>query len=254
MTSSPAQWPGVKFFLSILTASNKDGSHHLKLLLCEAAVAVYLSMLVSACSRLACNTLYRFVINNLSEDMWNAAFGGGTKIVVPAPANLAVQSGGHSFSYGISASSLGIATSSPKKTPPSSTQGEKKVDPTRMRWNYKLLGKKANEVSEDGQKLFRHELYVPPERSLCDHILRKVGLKIKYILVLTPPPEGGVDGWIVLQGDGNFEMKMFHEIHQICKIKVDIKQVVQWGVIHIDHIYEIKSKHQKGCTVGCNSN
>ena len=50
VTSSPAKWPGVKFFLSILSANKKDERNVLNLLLCEAAVAVYLSFFVSACS------------------------------------------------------------------------------------------------------------------------------------------------------------------------------------------------------------
>ena len=54
----------------------------LNLLLCEAAVAVYLSMFVSACSRLSCNNLYRFLHNNLTEEMWNNVFGGGTKVIM----------------------------------------------------------------------------------------------------------------------------------------------------------------------------
>ena len=56
-----------------------------------------------------------------------------------------------------------------------SPPNEKKVDPNRMKWNYKLLGKKAQtDTPEDGQKLFRHELYVRPERSLCEYLLTKV--------------------------------------------------------------------------------
>lgn len=107
--------------------------------------------------------------------MWNSAFGGGTRIVVPAPTNLSMNSTNHSSSYGVSPSFLDGSSMLPKKTSPNSPQNERKhLDSTRMKWNYKLLGKKANEVSDDGQKLFRHELYVPPEKSLCDYILQKV--------------------------------------------------------------------------------
>jgi len=81
VTSSPPKWPGVKFLLSILSANKKEERMVLNLLLCETAVAVYLSMFVSACSRLSCNHLYRFVQNNLTEEMWNNVFGGGTKVI-----------------------------------------------------------------------------------------------------------------------------------------------------------------------------
>ncbi|XP_057307228.1 dmX-like protein 1 [Hydractinia symbiolongicarpus] len=151
-TSSPSQWPGVKFFLSILTASNKDGSHNIKLLLCEAAVGVYLGLLVSSCSRLACNNLYRLVQNNLTEDMWSLVFGGGTKIVVPAPDSV---------------------DKAPQKE--LSPKADRKHDTARMKWNYKLLGKKAPSVqhADESRKLMRHEVFIQPRMSLSDYFLRK---------------------------------------------------------------------------------
>eukprot|EP00111_Clytia_hemisphaerica_P015793 TCONS_00046632-protein len=162
VTSSPSKWPGVKFFLSILSANKKDERNVLNLLLCEAAVAVYLSFFVSACSRLSCNNLYRFVNNNLNEEMWNHVFGGGTKVVIPAPEAL-------------------NARSSPILEKRNSAK-----DTARMKWNYKLLGKQSSGIQQsrvaerdqvtnnnDDQKLVRHELYIPPKLSLCDYFLKK---------------------------------------------------------------------------------
>ena len=153
----------------------------MNLLLCESAVAVYLSFFVSACSRLSCNNLYRFVNNNLTEDMWNNVFGGGTRVVIPAPDGL----------------------SNNKKTPsplPAQKRPTPPKDMARMRWNYKLLGKQPSfqgqqgqqspnttsdennaQVSYNGdasqQKLVRHELYIPPKLSLCDYFLKKVKIR-----------------------------------------------------------------------------
>ena len=161
VTSSPTKWPGVKFFLSILSANKREERNSLNLLLCEAAVAVYLSMFVSACSRLSCSNLYRFVMNDLNENMWNDVFGGGSKVVIPAPENL--------------------VRSSPLLEKKSSMK-----DTARMRWNYKLLGKQPapqppntsdnGSQHNDNQKLVRHELYIPPKISLCDYFLKKVNL------------------------------------------------------------------------------
>lgn len=164
VTSSPTQWPGVKFFLSILSVNKKDDRNVLNLLLCEAAVAVYLSIFVSACSRLSCNNLYRYVLNGLTEDMWNNVFGGGTRIVIPAPESVQAKH--------------------------SSPIGQRK-DASRSKYVYKMLGKKAQENTpdptaqvsyNDNQKLIRHELFIPPNLSLCDYFLKKV--IISHILYL----------------------------------------------------------------------
>ena len=173
VTSTPAKWPGVKFFLSILSANKKEERHALNLLLCESAVAVYLSFFVSACSRLSCNNLYRFVNNSLTEEMWNNVFGGGTRVVIPAPDGLTKKS----------------QSPLPAQQRPSPLK-----DTARMRWNYKLLGKQPSfqgqqqsdenaQVSyNNAQKLVRHEMYIPPKLSLCDYFLKKVNMYFNFFL------------------------------------------------------------------------
>ena len=153
-TSSPSQWPGVKFLVTLLTSSSRDRSQQIRLLLCEIAVAIYLSMLVSASSRLSCQNLYRLLKNSVSEKMWNEVFGGGTKVVIHAPEEL-------------------------EKTPTAiqSPSSELKRDTTRMKWNYKLLGKSsvsATTIGEEDKGLVRHELFILPKSTLCDYFLRKV--------------------------------------------------------------------------------
>ena len=123
--------------------------------------------------RLSCNNLYRFVNNNLNEEMWNHVFGGGTKVVIPAPETLTTRS-------------------SPIPEKRSSTK-----DTARMKWNYKLLGKQSSGIQQsriperdqvtnnnDDQKLVRHELYIPPKLSLCDYFLKKV-TRVFMVCLLT---------------------------------------------------------------------
>lgn len=169
-TSAPNNWPGVKFFMSVLTANSKDSSQNIRLLLCEAAVAVYLSNFVSACSRLSCNNLYRFVLNGLSNEMWAAVFGGATKIVVPAPDGLSTSIGSRN-----------------SEEPDKETKFIK-TDRNRLKWNYKLMGNTklmANTAalavgvqSEDNKKLVRHEVFISPQMSLCDYFLKKVSFRV----------------------------------------------------------------------------
>ena len=169
-TSAPNKWPGVKFFMSILTANSKDSSQNIRLLLCEAAVAVYLSNFVSACSRLSCNNLYRFVLNGLSNVMWGAVFGGATKIVVPAPDGLSTSTG------------------SRNSEDPDKEAKFIKTDRNRLRWNYKLIGNTATLAaavqSDDNKKLVRHEVFISPQMSLCDYFLKKVSFRTISVQLL----------------------------------------------------------------------
>ncbi|KAG8145031.1 hypothetical protein E2320_013422 [Naja naja] len=69
--SLPAQWP----------AQDED-QPKLNILLCEAVVAVYLSLLIHALAINASNELFRLAAHPLNNRMWAAIFGGGVKLVV----------------------------------------------------------------------------------------------------------------------------------------------------------------------------
>lgn len=77
--SSPSKWPGVRLLLSLLATENKDNSTKLRILLGEACVAVYLSLLALAWSNSQPNQLYRLVVNSLNAGMWGMVFGGGLR-------------------------------------------------------------------------------------------------------------------------------------------------------------------------------
>lgn len=65
--------------LSLLATENKDNSTKLRILLGEACVAVYLSLLALAWSNSQPNQLYRLVVNSLKAGMWGMVFGGGLR-------------------------------------------------------------------------------------------------------------------------------------------------------------------------------
>ena len=77
----PSRWPGVRLLLSILASEDRDNSTRLRVLLAEACVAVFLSLLALAWSNNQPNQLYRLVCNSLKGDMWGLVFGGGVKVV-----------------------------------------------------------------------------------------------------------------------------------------------------------------------------
>ena len=68
--------------LSLLATENRDNSTKLRILLSEACVAVYLSLLALAWSNSQPNQLYRLVVNSLHSGMWGKVFGGGVRSAV----------------------------------------------------------------------------------------------------------------------------------------------------------------------------
>ena len=68
--------------LSLLGTENKDNSTKLRILLGEACVAVYLSLLALAWSNSESKQLYRLVVNSLKAGMWGMVFGGGLRSAV----------------------------------------------------------------------------------------------------------------------------------------------------------------------------
>ena len=158
-TSLPSRWPGVQMLSSIIAARNKDGPKSLRILLCQAAVAVYVALLVTSTSQFLPNQLYRLVMNQLSADIWGLVFGGGTKLVL-----LDEASSMETKSLAGDASLLG------------KDDGKKRVDTTRMKWNFRLLGMKAKVPTSESStgKFVQQELFIPPQMTLYDYFLKKV--------------------------------------------------------------------------------
>ncbi|XP_039214792.1 dmX-like protein 2 isoform X4 [Crotalus tigris] len=80
--SLPAQWPGVSSLINLLSSAQDEDQPKLNILLCEAVVAVYLSLLIHALATNASNELFRLAAHPLNNRMWAAVFGGGVKLVV----------------------------------------------------------------------------------------------------------------------------------------------------------------------------
>nr|XP_025046516.1 dmX-like protein 2 isoform X1 [Pelodiscus sinensis] len=80
--STPAQWPGVSSLINLLSSAQDEDQPKLNVLLCEAVIAVYLSLLIHALATNSCNELFRLAAHPLNSRMWAAVFGGGVKLVV----------------------------------------------------------------------------------------------------------------------------------------------------------------------------
>ncbi|XP_076587874.1 dmX-like protein 2 isoform X6 [Chaetodon auriga] len=80
--SAPAQWPGVSSLISLLTSAREEDQPRLNVLLCEAVVAVYLSLLIHGLGTHSSNELFRLAAHPLNNRVWASVFGGGAKVII----------------------------------------------------------------------------------------------------------------------------------------------------------------------------
>lgn len=73
---------GVSSLINLLSSAQDEDQPKLNILLCEAVVAVYLSLLIHALATNSCNELFRLAAHPLNGRMWAAVFGGGVKLLV----------------------------------------------------------------------------------------------------------------------------------------------------------------------------
>lgn len=73
---------GVSSLISLLASAREEDQPRLNVLLCEAVVAVYLSLLIHGLGTHSGNELFRLAAHPLNNRMWAAVFGGGAKAVI----------------------------------------------------------------------------------------------------------------------------------------------------------------------------
>ncbi|KAK7475121.1 hypothetical protein BaRGS_00033613 [Batillaria attramentaria] len=88
INTSPAKWPGVTSLHVLLLREKDEDSPKLQVLLCEALLAVYVSLLVTGMATFDPQILYRLLANKLDQQTWGALFGGGVKTVLKTEKNI----------------------------------------------------------------------------------------------------------------------------------------------------------------------
>uniref|UniRef100_A0A8C3VF98 Dmx like 2 n=1 Tax=Catharus ustulatus TaxID=91951 RepID=A0A8C3VF98_CATUS len=137
--SSPAQWPGVSSLINLLSSAQDEDQPKLNILLCEAVVAVYLSLLIHALATNSCNELFRLAAHPLNSRMWAAVFGGGA--------------GFNSKSVEISTKNSGVSLKDSNVPPPVPAERpsykEKFIPPELSMWDY-FMAKPFLPLSDSG--------------------------------------------------------------------------------------------------------
>ncbi|XP_042889042.1 dmX-like protein 2 isoform X6 [Penaeus japonicus] len=171
----PAKWPGVTSLLALIARERDEDTPKLNVLLCEAFVAVYLSLLIYGISASDAYVLYRLVAQPLTEKDWATMFGGGVKKllkvitnVLPSQASLEREGG------------AGAAVSGERILSTISS-----LQKTRIKFNMKLLGQLGFQdprgaTSDGDSKPAYREQFLPPELSIVSNLMKKPPLPNEY--------------------------------------------------------------------------
>ncbi|MBN3287732.1 DMXL2 protein, partial [Polyodon spathula] len=152
-SSLPAQWPGVTSLINLVKSAQDEDQPKLNVLLCEAVVAVYLSLLIHGLATHSSNELFRLAAHPLNNRMWAAVFGGGAKLIVK-----------------------------PKRSPeiaPAPPARTEEIDKHRRRFNMRMLvpGRPVKETvvppPVPAERPTYKEKFVPPELSMWDYFVAK---------------------------------------------------------------------------------
>ncbi|XP_065333652.1 dmX-like protein 2 isoform X2 [Cloeon dipterum] len=168
VTTLPSKWPGVTNLRALLAREKDEDTPKLNVLLCEAFIATYMSLVVYAMSTCDCNILFRLVGQKFSNATWASLYGGGVKKLLRVASTLP----GPQTSQG----------SVDKEVPPSTdTAGAMwnavtSLTKQRVRLNMKLLGQFGSQSGTQPMKEDRptyREQFVPPEMSMVSYFLIK---------------------------------------------------------------------------------
>nr|XP_046248406.1 dmX-like protein 2 isoform X7 [Scatophagus argus] len=173
--SAPAQWPGVSSLISLLTSAREEDQPRLSALLCEAVVAVYLSLLIHGLGTHSSNELFRLAAHPLNNRMWAAVFGGGAKVIIKPK-----------------------RPEAPPVAPPQPPAED--VDRYRRRFNMRMLvpGRPVKETPATPppvptERPAYREKFIPPELSMWDYFVAKPFLPFSDSNALCDSDESGAE-------------------------------------------------------------
>uniref|UniRef100_A0A8C3VEN7 Dmx like 2 n=1 Tax=Catharus ustulatus TaxID=91951 RepID=A0A8C3VEN7_CATUS len=170
--SSPAQWPGVSSLINLLSSAQDEDQPKLNILLCEAVVAVYLSLLIHALATNSCNELFRLAAHPLNSRMWAAVFGGGVKLLVK-PRRQSENIPGTLLSKGLTHA---VFFNYLNLAPPLPSE---EMDKHRRRFNMRMLvpGRPVKDSNVPppvpAERPSYKEKFIPPELSMWDYFMAK---------------------------------------------------------------------------------
>ncbi|KAM4592854.1 dmX-like protein 2 isoform 6-T6 [Odontesthes bonariensis] len=200
--SAPAQWPGVSSLISLLTSAREEDQPRLNVLLCEAVVAVYLSLLIHGLGTHNSNELFRLAAHPLNNRMWAAVFGGGAKVIIrPKRPELPPATAGPRKECSEAKAEQPSQTKSESETNPAAPpQAPAEDDRYRRRFNMRMLvpGRPVKETPATpppvpAERPAYREKFIPPELSMWDYFVAKPFLPLSDSNALCDSDESGAE-------------------------------------------------------------
>lgn len=182
VSTSPSKWPGVTNLRALLARERDEDTPRLNVLLCEAFMATFMSLLIYALSTCDCHVLYRLAGQKFSNGSWANLYGGGIKKLLRKatsqshliqPQTSLVESQADSVDNPVNDSSVWNTVTSLTKQ--------------RVRLNMKLLGHFSGPTGAPNMKEDKptyREQFVSPDMSMVSYFLIKPTLLSKLHLVV----------------------------------------------------------------------
>lgn len=174
VSTSPSKWPGVTNLRALLAREKDEDTPRLNVLLCEAFVASFMSLLVYALTTCDCHILYRLAGQKFTDSTWALLYGGGVKKLL-RKATSHVQAAQQIVQQQLQQQESAEAESGETGMWNTVTS----ITKHRVKLNMKLLGQFASQPSSSNMKEDKptyREQFVPPELSMVSYFLIKPSL------------------------------------------------------------------------------
>lgn len=178
VSTLPSKWPGVTNLRALLAREKDEDTPRLNVLLCEAFMATFMSLLVYGLSTCDCHILFRLAGQKFTNQSWGNLYGGGVKKLL----RKATTRSTHATIQEIQQSSQETIIENGENGGATTSDGSvwgavTSITKQRVKLNMKLLGHFGGSqgyspnMKED--KPTYREQFVPPEMSMVSYFMFK---------------------------------------------------------------------------------
>lgn len=179
VSTSPSKWPGVTNLRALLAREKDEDTPRLNVLLCEAFMATFMSLLVYAFSTCDCHILYRLAGQRFTNVSWANLYGGGIKKLL-RKATSKMQHIQQQQQQQQSVDSVQTPTAAEQLESPSGDGGVwnavTSLTKQRVKLNMKLLGHFSGSTGSPNMKEDKptyREQFISPDMSMVSYFLLK---------------------------------------------------------------------------------
>lgn len=175
VSTLPSKWPGVTNLRALLAREKDEDTPRLNVLMCEAFMASFMSLLVYGLSTCDCHILFRLAGQKFTNQSWGNLFGGGVKKLL----RKATTRTTHATIQEIQQSSQETIIENCENG--TATDGSvwgavQSITKQRVKLNMKLLGHFGGSQGSPNMKEDKptyREQFVPPEMSMVSYFMIK---------------------------------------------------------------------------------